>query len=727
MANTFIENIKQNKTKKLATALTIVCLIATLISVFVLDHYKIGNEYSDYIENLSEGWRSDGKPFNDFGKQLDTNEITISHVMRLNSFYPKAVGFSNYYCAVEVYLDDTKIYEYGSKQDLDNNVLLGNLYSIVEMPNQVDEARIVSIHYLSDGPLTIYPIDFGTPVGLSNEQYIEYLPVIVLSVTSLIALATILVFKLRARTSSLISYRHLWLAMFIITSVVWVIADSQLLMYLGFKAGRVCQLSFNLYMLFPICLEMFEHYSCDCLKRKGIYWCWLSICHYLIVVILDLMGIASFIDTLWTSHIFVGITITIILYQVIKEHRDKNTQVTLYNLLGTLLFILLSLIQYTNFYVDPTKSNTNLMSIGLILFFVSQISSIIYETGSKLKKNDENYRQIIEKTNLKLQERSDLLYKTFGKFVPNRNIEELLDESNVSTFKGERIEVTILQSDIRGFSSIIQGMEAKGAVDMLNNYLLKMTEIISRYNGTVIEFIGDAVLAAFGSPIKNEDHASSAIASALEMQLAMREVNRYNKNHAYPELQMGVGIDTGMVYVGYLGSEKRMKFDVIGPAVNLCSRIESYSIGGQILVSDNTLRLAKNVDTLTREVVYPKGFNEKVYINSVIGIGKPYNVSYLPSYNIPKTIEEKIKISFNIISEKHIEKKANAGLVVAVSSDAVIIESNKRCELFTDIRIAKYNLIGKVISSSAKGMLVRFTQIPNDYDGWGHIKETDNG
>ena len=396
MATTFIDDIKQNKTKKLAAILTIVCLVATLLSIFVLDNRKIVEQYGDYSNSLVDGWRSNQEPFNEFGKKLDTNEITISHIIRLNSFFPRAIGFSNYYCAVEVFLDDEKIFEYGNAQDIDNNVLLGNLYSIVEMPNKIDEARTVSIHYLSDTPLTIYPIDFGTPVGLSNAQYIEYLPVIVLSVTSLIALATILVFKLRARTSSLISYRHLWLALFIITSVTWVIADSQLLMYLGMQAGRVCQLSFNLYMLFPICLEMFEHYSCDCLKREGIYWCWLSIGHYLVVVILDLMGKYNFIDTLWTSHIFVAITIIIILYQVIKDQRDKSTQVTLYNLLGTVLLAILSLIQYVYFYVDPTKSNTSLMSIGLILFFVSQIASIIYETGSKLKKNDENYRQIIE-------------------------------------------------------------------------------------------------------------------------------------------------------------------------------------------------------------------------------------------------------------------------------------------------------------------------------------------
>ena len=711
-----------HKHKWLVVFISLFCLFLIFVSAFVPTSYTISDVYKDSKETIIDGWYFDGKEYKSFGKELNTNKATITRTFNIDSKRPKAIGFSNYYCAVEVFFDGVSLFKYGDESDL-NNKLLGNLYSIVELPNNVDGEHKVDITYTSKNNLTIYPIDYGNAIGLSNSQYNEYIMVIILSAISAAVLISIIVFKFRKASSSLISYKHFWLAVSIVLSTLWVIADSQLPMTLGLNAGRVCQVSFNLYMLFPIALEMFQHYATDELKKLGSYFCWISIARYVVVVLLDLFNIASFLDTLMISHIFTIITMIIVLYQVVNDYKNKHSQVTLFNMISTCGFIALSVIQYAYFFVDPTKSNTKLLSIGLIIFYLLQLLSIVYEIGRKTKEEDDKYRSIIEETNRKLLERSELLYKTFGRFVPNENIENILNAQNHSSIQGERTEATILQSDLRGFTSITSQMNAQDAVDMLNNYLSKMTEIIVRYKGTVIEFIGDSVLAVFGSPIVIEDHASSAIAAALKMQLAMKDVNEYNKEHGYPELQMGIGIDTGTVYIGYLGSERHMKFDVIGSAVNLCSRIESYSIGGQILASDNTIELSKNVDVLTSEQVLPKGFDKPIGINSVSGIGSPYNITYTLTYDVPMPVDQDIKITFNVIKDKHIEQEEHIGYVKAVSKNALLLDSKDSIDLLIDIRInSKYELIGKVVTSSVKGVLVRFTQVPNNFDGWGYIK-----
>src|SRR5207247_3932918 len=105
-------------------------------------------------------------------------------------------------------------------------------------------------------------------------------------------------------------------------------------------------------------------------------------------------------------------------------------------------------------------------------------------------------------------------------------------------------------------------------------------------------FIGDAVLALFGAPIQRPDDAQRAAACAVAMQLALREVNAINQREGVPKLEMGIAVNTGEVVVGNIGSEKRAKYGVVGREVNLTGRIESYTVGGQILVSDATLRAA---------------------------------------------------------------------------------------------------------------------------------------
>jgi adenylate cyclase len=126
-------------------------------------------------------------------------------------------------------------------------------------------------------------------------------------------------------------------------------------------------------------------------------------------------------------------------------------------------------------------------------------------------------------------------------------------------------------------------------VALLNNYLGVMSDVVAEHGGTVDEFIGDAILAIFGAPVRGDADARHAVACAVAMQRAMAEVNARNHEAALPRVEMGIGIDTGVVVVGNIGSARRAKYGVVGDHVNLTARIAARAAGGQILASAATV------------------------------------------------------------------------------------------------------------------------------------------
>ena len=155
-----------------------------------------------------------------------------------------------------------------------------------------------------------------------------------------------------------------------------------------------------------------------------------------------------------------------------------------------------------------------------------------------------------------------------------------------------------------------------------------MVPIIKQYQGTIDEFIGDAIFVLFGAPVWHEDDAERAVACAVAMQIAMDEVNKENCKEDLPEVEMGIGIHTGQVVLGNIGSPERMKYGVVGSNVNLTSRIQACTIGGQILVSETTRQEVGNKLKIGKQMeVRAKGVEQPVILFEALGIGGRHKLS----------------------------------------------------------------------------------------------------
>jgi adenylate cyclase len=177
----------------------------------------------------------------------------------------------------------------------------------------------------------------------------------------------------------------------------------------------------------------------------------------------------------------------------------------------------------------------------------------------------------------------------FGTYVPKELVDEMARNPDAYSMKGETREMTVLFSDVRSFTTISEGLSATELTAMMNAYLTEMTKTIQTERGTIDKYIGDAIMAFWGAPVDDKDHARHALISALAMQKQIKEIGPDFIKRGWPELEIGVGLNCGPMNVGDMGSSFRRAYTVMGDAVNLASRLESltkeYGVG--ILVSEN--------------------------------------------------------------------------------------------------------------------------------------------
>ena len=326
----------------------------------------------------------------------------------------------------------------------------------------------------------------------------------------------------------------------------------------------------------------------------------------------------------------------------------------------------------------------------------------------------------INALNQQLTNRNQLLCKTFGQFLSDDIVRELLETPGALEPGGKKKTISIMMSDLRNFTAISENLDASDLIVMLNHYLGKMTEIIQNRKGTIIEFLGDGILAIFGAPVYTETHVENAVAAALEMQAAMRSVNRWNGERGFPHLEMGIGLDCGEVIVGTIGSERQMKYSAIGSHVNRCGRIESYTTGGQVMISPDVRERVHAPLTIEKEMrVFPKGLEQEVVLYQVSGIGAPYDIQIIPKKDAPVNLKKTVPVCFYQIDGKHVQDKALYGGITAVGADCAILETDTEMEIFDNLEIdAGGQLLCKVVEKREQGYLVLYTSIPSGYRRW---------
>lgn len=266
----------------------------------------------------------------------------------------------------------------------------------------------------------------------------------------------------------------------------------------------------------------------------------------------------------------------------------------------------------------------------------------------------------------------EFVRRTFGRYLSDQVVQQILDSPDGLRLGGQRRFVTVLMTDLRGFTSMCGAMEPEAVVTLLNHYLETMTRIITRYGGTIDEFIGDAILVFFGAPLPHPDDEKRAVACAIEMLNAMREVNAWNQSQGLPKVEMGIGIHSGELVVGNIGSEMRAKYGVVGSTINLTSRIESCTVGGQVLISDVTRqRCGEALRIGTSQVITPKGVKGTLTIHEALAVAAPYNVELVRINEQLVRPRQPLRVRYAVLHDKQVGELRSEGQIEALSEQAL--------------------------------------------------------
>ena len=346
-------------------------------------------------------------------------------------------------------------------------------------------------------------------------------------------------------------------------------------------------------------------------------------------------------------------------------------------------------------------------------------------------KDKETLSTLLSRTSEDLEKSSELIKNMFGRYLSTEVMNSLLEDPTALSLGGERRKVTIMMTDLRGFTALSDRLNPEQVVQMLNSYFEVMVDVVLQYHGTINEIIGDALLVIFGAPQEMPDRAQRAIACAIEMQNAMAKVNERNREQGLPELEMGIGLNETEVIVGNVGSTKRSKYAVVGSGVNMTSRIESYTVGGQILISETVRQEAGDVLRIdAQRDVLPKGSETPLRIYEVGGIAGRFKIALEAKEIILFTLARQIQIRYTVIEGKDIGKNDLPGSVVRLAKNCAVISMGDAVDVMTNIKmnladvdenLSAKDFYGKVVrktGENGKNHEVHFTSVPPEVDAY---------
>lgn len=310
-----------------------------------------------------------------------------------------------------------------------------------------------------------------------------------------------------------------------------------------------------------------------------------------------------------------------------------------------------------------------------------------------------------------------LLERTASRDQLRKRIHKLVAAAGYPTDPPQLQQVTLLQAELRGFSALIERYPAGVVANMLNRYLALMTEVVGRYGGTVDRLQGDTLLVVFGAPLSREEHVQQALVCAVEMQHAMARCNQQNEALRLPPLYMGIGIHSGEVVAGAIGAPLHQEYTVFGPEVHLVSAIAALSLRGQVLLSENSYRLAREF-VLTGE---PSKFRARgraapVALYELLGTTRPRAMS-VPRREVRKSPRVRVQVPcyFQCVEGPEVLDQLHCGQVVDLGYHGLRMISPVRLDACGEIRITlSLQLLGRRTSDA----YARILQAEEDVSGY---------
>src|SRR5215468_3563274 len=297
-------------------------------------------------------------------------------------------------------------------------------------------------------------------------------------------------------------------------------------------------------------------------------------------------------------------------------------------------------------------------------------------------------RRTLAEKNAELARAHELVRRAFGRYVSEEVAESLLRTPEALELGGEERDATILMSDLRGFTAMAERLPPREVIEVLNLYLETMVEVIARYEGTIDEIIGDAILVIFGAPLACDDHPAKAVACGVAMQLAMIDVNERLKTKDRVHLEMGIGIHTGRVVVGNIGSLRRTKYAAVGSNVNMAGRVESFTTGGQVLITDETRgRIDAPLRVDGQFQVEPKGASRHLILFEIGAIGDPFTLALPPPTMPLRLLATPLPVRFTVLEEKFVGSNSHEGHLTELSALEARLQSTLVPAILTNVRI----------------------------------------
>ena len=280
---------------------------------------------------------------------------------------------------------------------------------------------------------------------------------------------------------------------------------------------------------------------------------------------------------------------------------------------------------------------------------------------------------------------------------------------------GQTKNVTILMSDLRGFTALGAKLSAEELITVLNHYFEAMVAVIQKYKGTVIEFLGDGIFTVFGAPKDIPEHATLAVKCAVEMQAALKAVNEWNEKNGFPPLEMGVGINTGDAVVGNIGSDKKMKYGCMGSTVNITGRLESLTVGGQVFITDNTRQqIVEDLLIVSEGSFLPKGSPNELKYCEIKGIGDLVLTNDMDNIVWVDNPDDN-EYQFYLLEEKTVGVNTLKGRLIKLSDNkrfalmATDAELSEKMNIM--LRHEEKRIYAKVIRKEPDGYVICFTSI----------------